>query len=474
MHHNSLTLISSCDCNLSCKYCELSKYHKQANDLQINTINALKDNTFLNNVLKIYKYFNIDLNEITSIELWGQEPTLTLTYFGQNISKWLNNFPNWNSLTFSTNLGTNPQYLIDFILILEKNLTRFFTLNIQISYDGIWSCLNQRGIDPTLIKKHYEIIINTINQLSFNYLKINFNIHGVLTIDYINTYINDENELKLYIQDIDNTNTFFSNIITNLNCSFKNFTIDLQHPYYDGTKKDGQILTLFINKINFYAEELNIKNINKYFLERYLGNSCYLSNFTDLSLQLNDILTASINGINVFNIDAQQSIRSYMSCGTNTAGFKIMYDGTILNCLNNLFNTNKNNLDKLNLNEKNIYENLIDHDYFLNPLKTPNKNNEQKIISIYETLNESFLTTYSNVTNLMILLANCNQIEKDYLINKEKLYLHGIIIAHLFHCHYDNMITTGTHYLRYSGYIRLLCNGFLDCVDKYFILKNKG
>lgn len=57
----ALTLVSSCGCNLHCKYCMINNSLNDCSaKLQQDTINALSDGTFLENVKKIFKRLNID------------------------------------------------------------------------------------------------------------------------------------------------------------------------------------------------------------------------------------------------------------------------------------------------------------------------------------------------------------------------------------------------------------------------------
>lgn len=53
MNINSLTLLSAIGCNLKCSYCEIDKIlNGTKNQLLEDTIQALKDDTYLNNCVK--------------------------------------------------------------------------------------------------------------------------------------------------------------------------------------------------------------------------------------------------------------------------------------------------------------------------------------------------------------------------------------------------------------------------------------
>ena len=108
-----LSLMTSCGCNLKCEYClidKAKKYNpKAAAELQKNTIQALKDNSFCDNAKKTVIAMGGTPNDIIRIELWGQEQTLTLEHFYGNIEHWLDTFPNWSELSFSTNGQAFPE-----------------------------------------------------------------------------------------------------------------------------------------------------------------------------------------------------------------------------------------------------------------------------------------------------------------------------------------------------------------------------
>jgi hypothetical protein len=68
----------------------------------------------------------------------------------------------------------------------------------------------------------------------------------------------------------------------------------------------------------------------------------------------------------------------------------------------------------------------------------------------------------------MLFLGEAGQIDASYLVNKEKLLKHALFLCLYNSCFYNNLITTGSHYLNGDGTCRLLCNGVLDFAEQVF------
>ena len=97
-----------------------------------------------------------------------------------------------------------------------------------------------------------------------------------------------------------------------------------------------------------------------------------------------------------------------------------------------------------------------------------------KMKAIYETYRDNgFLMQYNEVINLMFLLAQCHQIDTNYLEDMNKLMRHAFIIAGSQGCIYNNMIKTGSAYTKNAGYLRLLCNGLMDAIEETYLRKSQ-
>lgn len=68
----AVTLVSSCGCNLHCQYCMIeNSLNGCSAKLQQDTIKALSDGSYLENVKKIFKRLDLDRYIIDNFGFWG-------------------------------------------------------------------------------------------------------------------------------------------------------------------------------------------------------------------------------------------------------------------------------------------------------------------------------------------------------------------------------------------------------------------
>ena len=151
-------------------------------------------------------------------------------------------------------------------------------------------------------------------------------------------------------------------------------------------------------------------------------------------------------------------------CGSNILNLKIMYDGTIIFCQNNIFETKKQFLKSSdeNYNLKNQFIN----NYFINPLI--DENYKQKILKVYDIFQEakiSFRMVLDFIMTEMYWLSKAGQIDMKYSLEKKELLKHALLIAIHNNCPYNNYIVSKTMYAKPLGYLRLVCNGFMDLIE---------
>lgn len=453
-----LTLITSCDCNLSCEYCVMKTINSTMqdikNDLQLNTINSLKNNSFLTNTKNTLNTLKINPEQIKNIDFWGQEPTLTLSYFNNYLQDWLQYFNSVNQIMFSTNMGNSPDIILSFIKNLNKLIKTPFTLSIQISYDGDWSCVNKRHIKPETIINNFKYLITELNQINLNYLTINFWISGVLSCDLISFLLKNEEEHKKYIIKYNEIQAELQNLITNHQLQLLPYGITLEHPYKTATIQDGQLLTNFLLKTFQLSKKIDTNNL-------------YLNNLIKrIKPQSNNNMFNNLNKHIVSSMDPYQKPHFFrnMSCGVYNSEIKLLYNGMLIDCFNHMYFSSKENIHKLTNNkvEQSIRTNLLEHNLIIDPNDFTAIN---RTLNLFNNFKDSFLTTLSGITNLMALLANNNQIDNIYNNDKAILLKHAQIITELYLCEQENVLESGSHYLKHIGYIKLLCNGALSLID---------
>ena len=459
--YSAICLISSAGCNLNCKYCEISKSkdHSYSDELQQKIKTAFEDGSFLLNVSKTYQILHQDFNNITFLNFWGQEPTLTLDSFRTRLEDWFNTFPNINEIFFSTNGGTDPEIIYNFICDIDKIINHDIKIGVQFSYDGEWSCLHERMIDPNLIKEHFSKLVNLLNVTQLKYAHVNFSWHGVLNFNLL-YHLLETNGIDEYLYDLDNIAFWGSNLIRNPNCKVFPLTLGLEQPY-KASVDDGIALKTFLEKglrtelkYKFY-----IRNPIRNLLENLVGRINSNNNIFKDNLWI-QLLIDTFNGKKI----------DRATCSSYKTELKFMYDGTILGCQNFLFNTTKDHIIDTNPVMQSIKENAIDHNLFIN-FNNSNLTIEDidKVFIRYKNHHTtSFLTAYQSILNMIILLATAGQASNEYLINKEKLFKHALMIARYNVCLFNHMITTGSTYLEPIHLCRMFCNGALDIIENEY------
>ena len=466
---NSICLVASAECNLKCKYCEIAK-SKDATysiELQKKITSAFEDGNFLNNIQKTLNALNQKFSNIQRITFWGQEPTLSLNSFRKHTKDWLNTFPNLINMFFSTNGGTDPQIIYNFIKDIDSNIIHDIQIGVQFSYDGEWSCLNERMIDPNIIKKHCHELIELLNNTHLQHVSVQIVWHGVVSFDLIN-YILKSNTIKDYVKDLDSTvfNAFQLN--HNIKCKVYPITLGLEQPYKASTD-DGLALTTFIETGLRQNVEQNLHFYNP--IRNLLMTLMGRSNFEE---QVFDDNRWMQNIIDMFNgIDLTRILNKGHACGSYDHELKIMYDGTLIGCQNFLFNTTKDHIIDSDPMLRQVKENLIDHNFFINLTNSSSTIEDiDKVLDRFYLLHfQSFLTTYQSIVNTIIMLATAGQASREYLTNKEKLFKHAFMIVRYNTCFFNHLMTTGSTFLEPISLCRVLCNGTLDLAEEEYYHK---
>ena len=120
---------------------------------------------------------NVDTAEINTIEIWGGEPSLGIYLITPNLEILLNLFQNLNTFFLSTNWTITPiNDLIDFIKEIDCKSNKKFTLNLQLSIDGLNGEINKQGHPGTVERyiKNIKLFFDQINKIKLKHIQINF------------------------------------------------------------------------------------------------------------------------------------------------------------------------------------------------------------------------------------------------------------------------------------------------------------
>lgn len=460
----NLTLITSEACNLHCKYCEIAATTAQNHCYENEKIKkAMLDGSFLNNIQKIFEKYDLNYYQIDSIELWGEEPTLTLDAFNEMFKKLYFLFPNVFRISFSTNCIQNMDSLYNYIKNINTIVNKKgFHIEIQISYDGKWSTENLRGIDPNIIKQNFEYLIKKLNDLKFREnIKLTFAFHNVLSFELID-YINSNQGIENYWYELNNFYEYFKNININPNIHLANFSYGVIAPY-NATKEDGIKYADFLIK-------------TEHIIQQYEKMFTPINSF---SLMLKSVEQSGVNKnlendmMNfIFKHFQQRDVNSYCGCGTGLRLLKIRYNGQIIHCQNAIFgltdNDNNQNIDTF---RKNIRKDQIQIKYTPNLLTDPDEyihNWMYKWGTV--TNNDTIIQMLCNTANLMNILSELDQIDISYKYDQKKVIRHSFYFVLLYSCWENNLNYTGSIFGEQLGRIRMYANGYLDEIEK--VLKN--
>ena len=488
MEHNiiirGLSLMTSCGCNLNCEYCRIAQsVNAGSATLQHNTIKALQDGTYIKNVVDALHRCEQSPKNIESIAFWGQEPTLTLHLMAEHLDDWFNTFPSWQHCMFSTNTVDHMDRIIAFIVAAEKHAKQsLFRMDIQLSYDGEYSTEKFRGASASKIHDNLVYLFTELNKVKLDKVKIRFNFHGVLSMDLlknlsdIESLYNHAVAAKLWGEE-------FQKLNTNKNISIPTRGIDLgiENPY-NASIDDGLRLRNFgdisrrIPLKDLYPE-LNKHNLGDigpvalhdslyggmaevFELFREFCDNCGIPNMREL--------VNAISQDERLKRDLFRVLNDRVYCSNGVGELKFLWDGTLVNCQNHIYETNPEFLPVDNNDlVASVKRSLALHGYFVNPL-TATDYELDKYFDLFNTCkHSSFEFIFRTTVTFMQFLVELNQIDESYY-DTDKLVAHALILATIHCCSYNNQITTGSIFARPTGFIRLFCNGHLDNVCQHY------
>lgn len=476
-----IVFITSESCNLHCSYCHLAKHATERHWQETQNIkNALISGQYLQMYKDFVNQYNININKIHRFSLWGQEPTITLEAFNTQIPDILDWLYNSQTCIIPTNLIAYPDKIVNCIKIFNnyfKEINRRFVLHFQISFDGLDYTENSRGVNPNIIISNIKKIINEINDLVINNnFRVEFCLHGVLTMEHVQLQLNDQNAYDRYWKSNSLLVQELKKLIYNPKIHFLKFSAFFVDPY-NATKKEGQ-------QYNQYAHRC----LNDFMKKVPLDQDCILVSpfiqiiqgmqytyMTTIMENNNNIQINNNNISNLYNIDYEDNhiinyfLNRQYGCGPNNFLLKLRYDGTILYCEHTMFDLD---IDDIKDNEQfdyNLAYYTLQHKNFQPNIYKSSQDNINNFIKLFDLENiYVFLYSYSNTVNLMYLLLQNHQIDQSYN-DFNKLLKHAIYLTMGRQCYYVSYSEMGDFYIKFLGYIRLCCNGLLDYIENLFL-----
>lgn len=488
MEHNNiirgLSIMTSCGCNLNCEYCRIAQsVNAGSATLQHNTIKALQDGSFLTNVTNALYRCEQSPKTVDSIAFWGQEPTLTLHIMAEHLQEWFEVFPNWSNCMFSTNSIDHMDRIIAFIAAAEQHTKQpIFRLDLQLSYDGEYSTEKFRGADASKIHNNVTYLITELNKLKLDKVTVHLNFHGVLSMELLKDLSNLD-ALYQHAFAAKKWGEEFQKLNTNKNVLIPTRGIDLgiENPV-NASIDDGIRLRNFgdlskrIPLKELYPEltSHNYEQMGPVTLHEslYGGAAMILERFVEFCDNHRIPNLRELVHLIAENEQARTDLFTMLNmalyCGNGVAELKFLWDGTLVNCQNHIYET-KADLLPIDNNDlvASVKRSLALHDYFINPLTATDYELDRYFDLFHSCKYSSFEFVYRTTITLMQFLVETGQIDESYK-NTEKLLAHALIVSTLNCCSYNNQVTTGSLFVRPTGFIRLWCNGHLDNVCEHF------
>ena len=428
---NNLVLYTTAVCNLKCRYCYIDK------NPALVTIDNILDESFKGDY-----YFNfakeLFLKDcLTTVQIWGGEPSLRLDRAYYTIEKLIEYYPNLSNFMTSTNFTYSKwdEQFYGLLKVLGKFPNRHFHFQLQLSIDGPkYINDNGRGEGVTdLFIKNFDNMIDTIDDNLPKNVDLVWMFKPTLDTSTIRLLDTKEKIIEYY----QFFETFYDKMQFKKN--LKNFGFDPSIPNTacpsPHTKEDGILFAKFCKM----CKEIETENrkTHKYF-KYYQGIIPYRSRKVPDKVSYNCAGGTCGTGKNVVGLLPNHMISACHN------GF--------VDLVSDYKNASANNKDS-----------SLDFTFFAKNRQTKMtmtvdefKNYEKQIEYYYLPGTKARL---ANIASLINLLARVGQVDEKYQDRKEALRAAHFMQYCAAYCIRDNYNSTGSISLYPVGLLKLLLNG---------------
>ena len=476
--------IMSPECNLDCSYCNIAKAKQTTHCANENlyfkeAIRAIEDGTYLSNLQKLCDRYQQSEKNITTFEIWGQEPTLILPTLTKCWQDWAKVFPNIERIGFSTNGVAYTEAIGDFVKAVDECTTRDVFFDLQFSYDGLYGENEARGYE----REHHQIIENLVklieklNGIKLNRVSIKLNLHAVLSTQLLEKLSTAE-QVDLYFKEYDKTIQYIGSKVINGKLDFAHSDLIIQNC--------GAFTTDYGMQLEKFAKTLDRlkENISYDFFKEWGDNSLTSLNML-FGVMASDairlVMESPYRSLDEY-IDALMEdktiYRQSAMCGSVTGFLRVSHEGIAYDCHGSIYD---HMIDETKL-EQTIFDQTRlqcqKHGRQINMLTASDEEVDAFIDFYYKTHSPSvFLFMFHNLVNQIYLLSVAGQADKSYQYDFNKLKRHALILARNNQCYHGLKLMNGSIFLRGNEEVRQICNGAMDKIDAYVqeqIARRKG
>lgn len=440
-HRTQVYICINAICNLKCSYCFINKNEKlkKIDDM-------IKETAKTDYYVNIIKEIFTDHNLLTSLDMWGGEPLLSLERVYDTYYELLKIYPNLNEFSFSTNLTVDNflDKLQGLFEIQNKFKDRNFVVDMQISVDGpeyITDKYRGKGTTKKIIQ-NFDLLLNNIKNILPDNVTLSMHTKPTLTNeDFVN--MQDYDFMLEYFKFFERE---FYEKVDSLNISNVQMyptVYNMATPIHN-TQEDGIRFAKVCKTAVQMNKDIVENNVLKYF-SNVVPFRKYHPNELNASVEKETFsMSGGVCGLgrNVIGILPNNMLtmchRSFTSCIDD------YYDAIVLP-------------EDLKISSKSFSlkksQTVFDKSFL------PEFTN--KINCYY---NKSSKHALSGLAILIQMLAISGQIDKKFTDFKEALI--GARFITLYHslCLYDNETETGTFTLPHTGLIKLLLNGAMEYI----------
>lgn len=460
-------------CNMNCEYCFIPKVEGMK-QLHSEIEQDLREGNFIDRLKNIYG------EDLEMLQLWGTEPTLTLSLVNDKLEQYFEEFPNLKSVGFSTNFIVNTDALFELISKLEKigealdesnqfekrfptrrgSSSKKFLADIQISLDGpefITDKYRQKGATEK-IRRNFEEYVKFVKNSNLKYVKIKGNFKPTFSTDFIKRFNEDIGLFDEYFSFFDEVFDIYAKE------KFDKEIFDFQPPPSSTlmvpgmySVSDGKEWALYQRNLRNFSEHAFKSNKYKYF-GRFLNG--YLYRLTEYMKNMGKLVnmperqTCSA-GDSMWAVDTKNDLAP---CHR----MFFMNDDRYLNAIRgedrysdnwDVSTTNKGKVDNV---IKNI---LVDAD---------NEFEVSRLAYIFRGFHDFTSFKTSSVFSIITCLSKYGQASPIYYQNEELATLFSIFLISAFGCSVEGAICSGSINITPISLIRLWGNGAFEELLKYY------